>query len=201
MSKVSRITVLISGNGTNLQALIDAINDGKLSATIVRVVSNRKAAFGLDRARESGIPTTYHNLLNYKNQHPKTNEGVQVAREKYDRDLAQLVLEDKPDLVACLGFMHVVSQKFLDPLNEARVKIINLHPALPGRFNGTVSRTSLYSILTHMRFRSSPSSTECFGASTYRLERRQDRQNRSHDTRSYCRSRHGCAHPCPRDLL
>ncbi|MCJ1307411.1 hypothetical protein MMC25_001057 [Agyrium rufum] len=132
-----RITVLISGRGTNLQALIDSINEGRTpSAKIVRVISNRKNAFGLQRAERVGIPTTYHNLVKYKKQHGETPEGIQSAREDYDAELAQLVLADEPRLVVCLGFLHVVSLKFLQPLQQAGISIINLHPALPGAFNG-----------------------------------------------------------------
>lgn len=139
MDSPIRLTVLISGNGTNLQAVIDKVSTGQLPVHIVRVLSNRKDAFGLDRAKRAGIPTTYHNLVKYKRNHPATLEGVQAAREEYDAELARLVLQDSPDLVACLGFMHVLSMKFLQPLEDARVKIINLHPALPGAFNGAVS--------------------------------------------------------------
>ena len=135
----TRITVLISGNGTNLQALIDAIGDGKLHAKIVRVISNRKNAFGLRRAEEAKIPTEYHNLLQYKKNQPSTEEGVQAARELFDADLAKLVLKDKPDLICCLGFLHVLSEAFLGLIYAAHLKIINLHPALPGQFNGSVS--------------------------------------------------------------
>lgn len=131
-----RTTVLISGNGTNLQAVIDKVSAGQLSVDIVRVLSNRKDAFGLERAKRAGIPTLYHNLLQYKKRHPATPEGVQAAREEYDAELARLVLQDSPELVVCLGFMHVLSPKFLEPLDEAGVRIINLHPALPGAFNG-----------------------------------------------------------------
>lgn len=128
-----RVTVLISGSGTNLQAVID---DTTLPAKIIRVISNRKDAFGLERARCADIPTHYHNLVKYKKQQPATPEGVQRAREEYDAELARLVLEDKPDLVACLGFMHVLSEGFLGPLEAKGLRIINLHPALPGEFNG-----------------------------------------------------------------
>ncbi|KAI9934703.1 hypothetical protein ASPWEDRAFT_139672 [Aspergillus wentii DTO 134E9] len=131
-----RLTVLISGSGSNLQAVIDQTNAGALPTKIVRVLSNRKDAFGLERARRADIPTHYHNLVKYKKQHPATPEGVQAAREEYDAELARLVLADSPDMVACLGFMHVLSPKFLEPLEAARVSIINLHPALPGAFNG-----------------------------------------------------------------
>ncbi|KAL4807103.1 formyl transferase [Aspergillus unguis] len=128
-----RLTVLISGSGTNLQAVID---DNTLPTKIVRVISNRKDAFGLERARRADIPTHYHNLVKYKKQQPATPEGVQRAREEYDAELARLVLDDKPDLVACLGFMHVLSEGFLQPLEKQGLRIINLHPALPGQFNG-----------------------------------------------------------------
>ncbi|EAW13952.1 phosphoribosylglycinamide formyltransferase [Aspergillus clavatus NRRL 1] len=131
-----RLTVLISGNGSNLQAVIDKVSAGQLPAKLVRVISNRKDAYGLERARRADIPTEYHNLVKYKKRHPATPEGVQAAREEYDAELARLVLADSPDLVACLGFMHVLSPKFLEPLEAARMKIINLHPALPGAFNG-----------------------------------------------------------------
>ena len=132
------VTVLISGNGSNLQALIDKTSAGQLPIEIVRVISNRKDAFGLERARRASIPTAYHNLVKYKKQQPATPEGVQAAREEYDADLAKLVLQDSPGLVFCLGFMHVVSPRFLGPLEEVSLNIINLHPALPGAFNGVV---------------------------------------------------------------
>lgn len=135
----TRITVLISGSGTNLQALIDACATHKIpSASIVRVISNRKDAYGLIRAAAAipPIPTIYHNLVKYKKEFPKTDEGVQQAREAYDAELARLVLVDKPDLVVCAGWMHILADDFLDPLKEASVSVINLHPALPGQFNG-----------------------------------------------------------------
>ncbi|PYH62329.1 uncharacterized protein BO96DRAFT_325277 [Aspergillus niger CBS 101883] len=131
-----RLTVLISGNGSNLQAVIDKTQQGQLSTQIVRVISNRQNAYGLERARQANIPTQYHNLVKYKKQHPATPEGIQAAREEYDAELARLVLADKPEMVACLGFMHVLSPRFLEPLEEAKINIINLHPALPGAFNG-----------------------------------------------------------------
>ena len=154
-----RLTVLISGNGTNLQALIDKIQTDdqfgpttsttRTRAKIVRVISNRREAYGLQRARQAQIPVHYHNLVKYKKKMRQsssssssstttTEEGVQRAREEYDADLARLVLGDEPDLVVCLGFMHVLSPHFLAPLEAAKVGIVNLHPALPGAFNGVV---------------------------------------------------------------
>lgn len=134
-----RTTILISGNGSNLQAVIDAVTSNQLNLQIVRVLSNRKDAFGLERARKANIPTQYHNLVKYKKAHPATPEGVQAAREEYDAELARLILADSPELVVCLGFMHVLSPRFLEPLEQAKVRIVNLHPALPGAFNGVVS--------------------------------------------------------------
>jgi phosphoribosylglycinamide formyltransferase len=119
--------------------VIDKIAEGQLNTTLVRVLSNRKDAFGLERASKANIPTLYHNLVKYKKQHPATTEGVQAAREEYDAELARLILADGPELVICLGFMHILSPQFLEPLEKANVRIINLHPALPGQFNGVVS--------------------------------------------------------------
>lgn len=135
--KLACILVLISGNGSNLQALIDACNTPRLpSSRIIRVISNRKDAYGLIRAQNASIPTTYHNLVKYKKQQAANEAGVLRARVAYDQDLAQMIIEEKPDLVVCAGWMHILSSAFVDALEEAQIAIINLHPALPGQFNG-----------------------------------------------------------------
>lgn len=135
-----KITVLISGSGTNLQALIDACNAGVLSNTrIIRVISNRKNAYGLVRAENAGIATAYHNLLAYKAKHANDTDAdnsTMIARREYDIDLAGLILVDEPDMVVCAGWMHILAPAFLEILQLARVPVINLHPALPGHFNG-----------------------------------------------------------------
>jgi phosphoribosylglycinamide formyltransferase len=130
----TRITVLISGSGTNLQALIDAQRAGTLSsAKLARVISNRKDAYGLKRAEAAEIPTLYHNLKKFKDRYP---DDISRARKEYDSELAELILQDSPHLVVCAGWMHILSAPFLDTLQKAGVHIINLHPALPGQFNG-----------------------------------------------------------------
>lgn len=134
-----RITVLISGSGTNLQALIAALSSTLSPAIIVRVLSNRKNAYGLTRASDAGIPTAYHNLLAKKKAYMAQGLSEQQAREDYDSELAELVLRDSPDLVVCAGFMHIVSPRFLKPLEEKGVDIINLHPALWGQFDGAAA--------------------------------------------------------------
>ncbi|MCJ1455422.1 hypothetical protein MMC28_005777 [Mycoblastus sanguinarius] len=133
-SKHVKILVLISGGGTNLQALIDAIKEGKLAnCEIERVISNKRRAAGLERAKKAGITTDYHNLVPYKKKYP---DNLEQARLEYDRDLAELVRKDKPDLIVCAGFMHILAPAFLDPIAQGNIHIINLHPALPGQFDG-----------------------------------------------------------------
>ncbi|KAL8770724.1 MAG: hypothetical protein Q9209_003591 [Squamulea sp. 1 TL-2023] len=123
--------------GTNLQAIIDAIQDGSIKdAEIVRVVSNRAAAKGLMRAKEAKIPTLYHSLKKFREQNTIGQDKPEVLRQHYDKVLADLILKDHPNLVIAVGWMHIVSGAFLDPLTEAGVPIINLHPALPGAYSG-----------------------------------------------------------------
>ena len=137
-SKQHNLTVLISGGGTNLQALIDACGSTPLQdARISHVVSNKKDAFGLKRAQNADIPTSYHNVVagGYKKRNPNS---IEKAREEYDVDLAKLIIghSSKPDLVVCAGWMHILSPKFIEALTAANLPIINLHPALPGQFDG-----------------------------------------------------------------
>ena len=117
--------MLISGSGTNLQAIIDAIGMKMLDAQMVGVVSNRKEAFGLERARKAGIPTHYHPLKPY-------TEGGR-SREEYDAELARIVRGFNPDLVVLAGWMHILSEAFLQ---HFPYRVVNLHPALPGQFPG-----------------------------------------------------------------
>ncbi|KAL0068013.1 Bifunctional purine biosynthetic protein ADE5,7 [Marasmius tenuissimus] len=135
MSTHRRIVVLISGSGTNLQALIDAQNTESLPQThISLVLSNRKAAYGLTRAQQANppIPTAYLALQPYL----KANPGK--TRDDYDVEVAKIVLKEKPDIVVLAGWMHVFGEGFLDLTNgqEPAVPVINLHPALPGAFDG-----------------------------------------------------------------
>lgn len=123
---MKRLVVLISGNGSNLQALIDATQGGELEAKIVAVVSNRRDAYGLVRAEQANIPTLYFPL--------KTYLEAGHSREAYDADLAKMVLAYQPDLMILAGWMHVLSPAFLDFFPG---RVLNLHPALPGQFAGT----------------------------------------------------------------
>ncbi|CAG8981698.1 hypothetical protein HYALB_00006571 [Hymenoscyphus albidus] len=136
----TKATVLISGEGSNLQALIDATSNLMPYLKIVRVISNKAKANGLNRAKAAAIPTAYHNLVSgkYHKLGEKDESVKQAAREKYDEDLAKLILEDEPDIVICAGWMHILTPKFLDPLEQRtpKIPVINLHPALPGAYDG-----------------------------------------------------------------
>lgn len=135
----TRITCLISGNGSNLQALIDNLHNSSTSGVeIVRVISNAKNAYGLQRAQKAGIPTHYFNLINngYKKAKETDQDKIERARESYDADLASLVIQDSPHLVVCAGWMHILAPTFLDPLKAQGIPVINLHPALPGMYDG-----------------------------------------------------------------
>ena len=137
-----RILVLISGTGTNLQALIDATTSSpaRLPAKITHVIANlgQKAKPGLERAQRAGIPTTVRTLKSYKDQVPSRYPDQFTARQSYDADLAKYILNDIPrvQLIVCAGWMHILAPAFLGPMKSAGIPIINLHPALPGAFNG-----------------------------------------------------------------
>src|SRR5690349_4914915 len=110
-----KLVVLISGNGSNLQAIIDACVQKKLTAEIIAVIANKDTAYGLERARLAHIPG-----------HVKIKSTDQ-DRKQYDQELADLVAQFKPDWIVLAGWMHVLSNHFLQRFPG---KVINLHPAL-----------------------------------------------------------------------
>ena len=121
MAKQVPIGVLISGTGTNLQAIIDAIESGKLDAKIEVVLSNKADAYGLVRARNHHIPTE---VLNHKNF---------SSRETYDEALVALLRERRVELVVLAGFMRLLSSVFVKAYSN---RIMNIHPALLPAFPG-----------------------------------------------------------------
>jgi phosphoribosylglycinamide formyltransferase 1 len=118
----ARLVVLISGSGSNLQAVIDACAAGQINAQVVAVISNRAEAYGLQRARQAGIPAVIK-------VRPKTQDRID-----FDLELADLVASYQPDWVVLAGWMRLLSPAFLDRFSG---HVINLHPALPGAFPGT----------------------------------------------------------------
>ncbi len=121
MKQAARLVVMISGNGSNLQAILDAICENRLSASVVAVISNQPEAFGLERALSAGVPA----LVKQK------TKGQD--RTGYDQELAELAASFDPDWIVLAGWMRILSASFLDKFPN---RVINLHPALPGMFAG-----------------------------------------------------------------
>ena len=118
----SRLVVLISGNGSNLQAILDACASGELDATVVSVISNNAEAYGLIRARNAGIESIHFPKLETE------------SRQQYDSRLADYVTTRQPDYIILAGWMRILSNSFLSSLPN---RVVNLHPALPETFPGT----------------------------------------------------------------
>lgn len=119
---VTRLAVLVSGSGTNLQAILDAIDtDPDFGGRIVVVGSDRPDAYGLERAREAGIPTVAVAL----DEHPD--------RAAWERALVAGVLEHEPDAVVLAGFMRLVTGEFLSHWPD---RVLNTHPSLLPAFRG-----------------------------------------------------------------
>jgi phosphoribosylglycinamide formyltransferase-1 len=125
----SRLVVLISGNGSNLQAILDAYASGELDATVVSVISNKAEAYGLTRARNAGIESIHIPKLEAE------------SRQQYDTRLADYVTTRQPDYIILAGWMRILSSSFLSSFPN---RVINLHPALPGTFPGTHSIERAY---------------------------------------------------------
>jgi formyltetrahydrofolate-dependent phosphoribosylglycinamide formyltransferase len=118
---MTRLVVLASGSGTNLQAILDACADGRLPAVVAAVVSNKDGSAALQRAADAGVP--------YVHVAPHAGE----ARADYDARLADIVSGFSPDWVVLAGWMRLLSMSFL---GWFPAMVVNLHPALPGELPG-----------------------------------------------------------------
>ena len=118
----ARLVVLVSGNGTNLQAIIDACESKQIDAQVVGVVSDKHGAFALNRAQCHNVETAVVAT--------KPHE----TRPQYDALLAQIVGAWQPHIIVLAGFMRVLSNSFLSLFPN---QVINIHPALPGELPGT----------------------------------------------------------------
>jgi formyltetrahydrofolate-dependent phosphoribosylglycinamide formyltransferase len=123
---MTRIAILISGFGSNQQAIMDAVEEGRLPGVeVALVVSNRREAFGIKRAVRGGVPVVYFPKA------PYTKAGR--PREAYDADLAGIVRAFGVTWIVQAGWMHVFGDAFLEHFPS---RVVNLHPALPGAFPG-----------------------------------------------------------------
>ena len=116
-----RLAVLISGRGSNLQALVDAISNGSLNATIAIVISNKADAAGLERVRDAGVETL---VLDHR---------AYPSRADYDTAIAQELRSRQVSLVCLAGFMRLIGPKLLEAFPQA---ILNIHPSLLPAFPG-----------------------------------------------------------------
>lgn len=117
-----RVLVLISGNGSNLQAMIDATDDADCAYRVVGVVSNRADAYGLQRARKAGIPVEVVDHTQYN------------SRESFDQALMQCIDQYQPDLLVLAGFMRILTPGFVQHYHG---RILNIHPSLLPDYRGT----------------------------------------------------------------
>lgn len=120
-----RVAVLASGRGSNLQAVIDAIETGQLQAKIVAVVSNKKDAVALERARKHGLPDVFVD--------PKPFAGRPDSREAYDRELLAVLSTYDVELVLLAGYMKIVTGVLV---NAYANRMMNIHPSLLPSFPG-----------------------------------------------------------------
>lgn len=116
-----QIVVLISGSGTNLQAIMDAIADGRIHAQICAVISNRDGVRGLERARDAGIPTHVVDHKHYPD------------RDSFDRELQRTIDSHAPELVVLAGFMRILTEAFV---SHYECRMLNIHPSLLPDFRG-----------------------------------------------------------------
>ncbi|AJQ95897.1 phosphoribosylglycinamide formyltransferase [Gynuella sunshinyii] len=121
MNPKSGIVVLISGSGSNLQAIIDQVQQGHINGEIRAVISNRADAFGLERARTAGIPAI---ILDHR---------VFASREAFDQMLARTIEAFTPDVVVMAGFMRILTPEFVQ---QFMGRLINIHPALLPKYKG-----------------------------------------------------------------
>ncbi|GMV48794.1 MAG: Phosphoribosylglycinamide formyltransferase [Nitrospirae bacterium] len=123
--RLLRLAVLLSGRGSNLQAIIDAIEGGTLSAEIAVVLSNKQDAAGLERARKHGVTALWLD--------PKPFAGRPDSREAYDRAVLEILQKYEVDLVLLAGYMKIVTGVLVKTYEN---RMMNIHPSLLPSFPG-----------------------------------------------------------------
>lgn len=112
---------MVSGNGSNLQAIIDDISQQKINAKIVAVIANQESAFGLVRAKNAGIPAIFIDHNSFAN------------RQEYDAKLASCIDEYSADLIVLAGFMRILTPEFVEHFSG---RMLNIHPSLLPKYKG-----------------------------------------------------------------
>jgi len=120
-AKKSRIVVLISGSGSNLQAIIDGCQQRQINAEVAMVISNRPNVFGLQRAEQAGIANT---CIDHKDF---------ASREAFDQALSDKLNSINPDLIVLAGFMRILTPEFV---TNFLGKLVNIHPSLLPKYPG-----------------------------------------------------------------
>ncbi len=125
---MKKLAVFVSGSGTNLQAIIDKVESGYIpDASIEVVISNKKTAYALERARNHNIDAIFLNPKDYK------DENKEKSRIRYDRVCMDILEDYKIDYVILAGYMRLLSKEFVSKWN---MKILNIHPAILPAFPG-----------------------------------------------------------------
>lgn len=122
-----KIAVLVSGNGSNLQVLIDKQFNQQLNIQIVGVISNKADAYALTRAKNANIAT----FVLDKNEHGKAFKRIEFEQRALD-----ILKALKPDLVVLAGFMRILTPLFIDGVSAMNMAMINLHPSLLPNYKG-----------------------------------------------------------------
>ena len=115
------IVVLVSGNGSNLQAIIDACAQQKIPARVTAVICNKADAYGLERAKNAAIPGIF---IDHK---------AFASRELYDQHMLEVIEQYQPDLIVLAGFMRILTQAFVEHFQG---RMLNIHPSLLPKFKG-----------------------------------------------------------------
>lgn len=132
MEKI-KLGVLASTRGTDMQAIIDEIEAGRLDAGIEVVISNKEDAYALERARKHGIEAVFV-------------DGKGKSREEFDKEIIKILKEKNVDLVLLIGYMRILSSEFV---NAYRNKIMNVHPSLLPAFGGGMDKGVHQAILDY----------------------------------------------------
>ena len=126
-----KLGILSSTKGTDMQSIIDAISSKKLNAQISIVISNKKDAFALERAKKHNINTVFLDPMGYE------ANDMEKSRENYDKKVAEILEKNDVELVLLIGYMRYMSKWFVD---KFRNKVMNIHPSLLPKYAGGMNK-------------------------------------------------------------